>query len=68
MLIDKTIYAKERVTHFTSDTMLGSVKKDRRTGEAKVLLQGPPKCNEIAIRGLIKYLGTPLVLSDQCAI
>ena len=30
MLIDKTIYAKERVTHFTSDTMLGSVTEDRR--------------------------------------
>ena len=36
MLIDKTIYAGERVTQFTLDTMLGSVKKDRRIGEAEV--------------------------------
>ena len=36
MLIDKTIYAAERVTKFTSDTMLGSIKEDRRTGKAEV--------------------------------
>ena len=36
MLIDKTIYPKEIVKQFTSDTMLGSVKEDRRTSEAEV--------------------------------
>ena len=35
MLIDKMIYAGGKVTQFTSDTVLGSVKEDRRTGEAK---------------------------------
>ena len=33
MLIDRIIYAGERVKQFMSDTMLGSVKGDRRTGE-----------------------------------
>ena len=36
MLIDKMIYAREKVAQFTSDTILGSVKEDRRTGEAEV--------------------------------
>ena len=36
MLIDETIYAGKRVKQFMSDTMVGSVKKDRRTGEAEV--------------------------------
>ena len=36
MLIDKTIYAEKRVKQFMLDTMVGSVKEDRRSGEAEV--------------------------------
>ena len=36
MLIDKPIYAEKRVKQFMSDTMVGSVKEDRRTGEAEI--------------------------------
>ena len=36
MLIDETIYAEKRVKQFMSDTTVGSVKEDRRTGEAEV--------------------------------
>ena len=36
MLIDETIYAKKRVKQFMSDTMVGSVKEDRRSEEAEV--------------------------------
>ena len=36
MLIDETIYAGKRVKQFMSDTMVGSVKMDRRTGDAEV--------------------------------
>ena len=36
MLIDETIYVKKRVKQVMSDTMVGSVKEDRRTGEAEV--------------------------------
>ena len=36
MLIDETIYAGKRVKQFMSDTMVGSVKVDRRTGDAEV--------------------------------
>ena len=36
MLIDETIYAEKRVKQFMSDTMVGSVKVDRRTGDAEV--------------------------------
>ena len=36
MLIDETIYAKKRVKQFMSDTMVASVKEDRRTSEAEV--------------------------------
>ena len=36
MFIDKTIYAEKRVKLFTLDTIVGSVKEDRRTGKAEV--------------------------------
>ena len=36
MLIDETIYAEKRVKQFMLDTMVGSVKEDRRTGKAEV--------------------------------
>ena len=36
MLIDETIYAEKRLKLYMSDTMAGSVKEDRRTGEADV--------------------------------
>ena len=36
MLIDETIYAKKRVKQFMSDTMVGSEKEDRRSGEGYV--------------------------------
>ena len=36
MLIDETIYAEKRLKQFMSDTMVGSVKEDRRSGEAEV--------------------------------
>ena len=35
-LINETIYAGKRLKQFISDTMVGSVKEDRRTGKAKV--------------------------------
>ena len=36
MLIDETIYVKKRVKQFMLDTMVGSVKEDRRTSNAEV--------------------------------
>ena len=36
VLINKTIYAEKQVKQFMSDTMVGSVKVDRRTGDAEV--------------------------------
>ena len=36
MLIDETIYSEIRVKQLMSDTMVGSVKEDRKTGEAEV--------------------------------
>ena len=36
MLIDETIHVKKRVKQFMSDTMVGSVNEDRRTGKAEV--------------------------------
>ena len=36
MLIDETIYPGKRVKQFMSDTMVGSVKEDRRNGDAEV--------------------------------
>ena len=54
MLIDETIYAEKRVKQFMSDTMVGSVKEDRRCRGKQ---QGQPKSHEIAIRVPITGLG-----------
>ena len=49
MLIDETIYAEKRVKQFMSDTMVGSVKEDRRTGDAEVSSEVHQKSHKIAI-------------------
>ena len=36
MLIDETIHAEKRVKQFMSDTMVGSEKEDRKSGEVEV--------------------------------
>ena len=36
MLIDETVYAEKRVKQLMSDTIVGSVKEDRRTGDAEL--------------------------------
>ena len=61
MLIDKTIYAGERLTQFTSDTMLGSVKEDRRTGKAEVSSEVHQKATSVQTpRDSVSILGTLL--------
>ena len=47
MLIDETMYAEKRVKQFMSDTMVGSVKEDRRYRGKQ---RGPPKSHKIAIQ------------------
>ena len=48
-MIDETIYAEKRVKQFMSDTMVGSVKEDRRTGDAEVSSEVHQKSHKIAI-------------------
>ena len=71
MLIDKTIYAGERVTQFTLDTMLGSVKEDRRIGEAEVSSEVYQKTTKQRFKGLLDFPYTPIAqysLLSVCCI
>ena len=68
-LIDKMIYARERVTQFTSDTILGSVKEDRRTGEAEVSREVHQKAKKKRSEGLLDISEHPyltLIQTDAC--
>ena len=54
MLIDKTIYAEKRVKQFTSDTIMGLVKDDRRTGEAEVSSKVHQKATKYRYESLLR--------------
>ena len=54
MLIDKKIYAGKRVKQFMSDMMVGSVKMDRRTGNAEVSSEVHQKATKWRYEGLLE--------------